>query len=117
MVRVLIVDDNIDLAENIAEILQFDGHLTDVAFSAEEAIPKAASMPPDVVISDYRLPGMNGAELLRRFRGRPHLAHAVLISAYTDEGTMSEAKDAGAIFIPKPVNFQELCRVVREAHA
>lgn len=115
--RILIIDDNADLAENIAEILQFDGHLTDVAFSAEEAMPKAVSVPPDVVITDYRLPGMNGAQFLRHFRERSPLAQAVLISAYTDEGTMTEAKDAGATFIAKPVDFKVLCRVVREAHA
>ena len=117
MMRVLIVDDNLGLAENIAEILQFDGHSTEVAASAEEAMPKVAQLSPDVVITDYRLPGMNGAEFLRRFRGASNHPHAVVISAYTDEGTMNEAKSAGATFIPKPVDFNVLCQVVREATA
>ena len=117
MMRVLIVDDNLGLAENIAEILQFDGHSTEVAASAEEAMPKVARLSPDVVITDYRLPGMNGTEFLRRFRGDSNHPHAVVISAYTDEGTMNDAKNAGATFIPKPVDFNVLCQVVREATA
>ena len=117
MMRVLIVDANLGLAENIAEILQFDGHSTDVAASAEEAMPKLAQLSPDVVITDYRLPGINGAEFLRKFRGDARHPHAVLISAYTDETTMNEAKSAGATFIAKPVDFQVLCRVVRNAEA
>lgn len=115
--RVLIVDDNVGLAENIAEILQFDGHSTEVAGSAEEAMPKVAQSSPDVVITDYRLPGMNGAEFLRRFRGKSNHPHAVVISAYTDEGTMNEARSAGATFVAKPVDFQVLCRIVNEAQA
>lgn len=117
MMRVLIVDDNLGLAENIAEILQFDGHSTEVAGSAEEAMPKLERLNPDVVITDYRLPGINGAEFLRKFRGDARHPHAVVISACTDEGTMDEAKRAGATFIAKPVDFQALCRVVRGADA
>ena len=112
--RVLIVDDNVGLAENIAEILQLDGHSTEVACSAEEAMPKVAQTGPDVVITDFRLPGMNGTEFLRRFRGESKHPYAVVISAYTDEGTISEATRAGATFIAKPVDFQVLCRIVRE---
>jgi CheY-like chemotaxis protein len=46
--RVLIIDDNVDLAENIAEILQMDGHRTEIAASAELALPMALANTPDV---------------------------------------------------------------------
>lgn len=52
--RVLIVDDNLSLAENIAEILQIDGHITRFVGSAEEAFPNAVEDEPDVVVTDYR---------------------------------------------------------------
>lgn len=115
--RVLIVDDNVALAENIAEMLEFEGHTTDVAHSAEEAMPKARAGAPDVVITDYRLPGMSGAEFLREFRARNNLPHAVVISAYTDDDTINEATRAGAKFVSKPIDFARLCRIVREAMA
>lgn len=117
MVRVLIVDDNVGLAENIAEILEFDGHATEVAASAEEALPKAALNAPDVVITDYRLPGMTGADFVRAYLGQSRLRQAVVISAYTDDLTMNDARSAGATFVPKPVDLSVLCRIVREANA
>lgn len=115
--RVLIVDDNVDLAENIAEILQIDGHLTEVAFSAEEALARAAAMEPDVLVTDYRLPGINGANFVKLFcETRTHVV-AVVISAYTDDRTVKEARDSGATFMPKPVDFRTLSRFVREGSA
>ena len=112
--RVLIVDDNVDLAENIAEILQLDGHLTDVAASAEEAYPKVMQGRPDVVVTDYRLPGENGADFVKRFRQVHVQVVAVVISAYTDEDTIEEATQAGAMFVPKPVDFTILSRLIHD---
>ncbi len=112
--RVLIIDDNVDLAENIAEILQMDGHDTDVAASAEEAFPKAALAEPDVVVTDYRLPGITGAAFVRLFRQTRTKVHAVVISAYTDDRTIKEARDAGATFMAKPIDFKLLVRMVRD---
>lgn len=115
--RVLIIDDNVDLAENIAEILQIDGHVTEVAVSAEEALPKALESEPDVVVTDYRLPGINGADFVKHFRLTRMHVYAVVISAYTDEDTIREAREAGAMFMAKPVDFRLLTRLVREASA
>lgn len=115
--RVLIVDDNVDLAENIAEILQMDGHLTDVAASAEEALGARTNDAPDVVVTDYRLPGINGVEFLKRFRQINARVVAVVISAYTDERTVADARDAGAAFVAKPVDFGVLARLIAQASA
>jgi DNA-binding NtrC family response regulator len=115
--RVLIIDDNIDLAENIAEILQLDGHVTQVCESAEEALSHGADDPPEVIVSDYRLPGLNGADFVKQFRKIRTRVRAVAISAYTDEGTIKHAKEAGVTFLPKPVDFKLLRGLVREATA
>jgi CheY-like chemotaxis protein len=116
--RVLIVDDNVGLAENIAEILEMDGHVTDVAGSAEEALSRwVPANHPDVVVTDYRLPGANGTALLRQLRTLGVRVHAVVISAYTDERTIEDARDAGATFVAKPVDFSVLGRLVAaDAH-
>jgi DNA-binding response OmpR family regulator len=115
--RVLIIDDNVDLAENIAEILQFDGHVTVVAASAEEGLSMALAQQPDVVVTDYRLPGLNGANLVRQLRSMRTHVIAVVISAYTDDRTMQEASDAGATFMAKPLDFRLLTRWIREGSA
>ena len=115
--RVLIIDDNVALAENIAEILQMDGHDTEVAVSAEEALPKAERLEPDVVVADYRLPGLTGAAFIKQLKlGRLPVV-GVIISAYTDDGTMREAREAGASFLAKPLDFSLLSRMVREGTA
>ena len=90
--RVLIVDDNQDLAENIAEILSLRGYATEIATSAEEALPKAIPDGPGILVTDYRLPGMSGADLVREIRQVRRGLRAVVISAYTDDGTISAAR-------------------------
>jgi CheY-like chemotaxis protein len=115
--RVLIVDDNVDLADNIAEILQIDGHLTEIAGSAEEALEKVLGAEPDVVVTDYRLPGISGAVFIERIRRNGRALLAVVISAYTDDQTIREAREAGATFMAKPIDFKVLCQWVRTGSA
>jgi len=110
--NVLIVDDNVALAENIAELLQLEGHQTTVAASAEEALSIFFEHDPDVVVTDYRLPGLNGAEVVRRFRGKWVHVRTVVISAYSDEEVQSAASAAGASFFPKPIDFGRLLALV-----
>jgi DNA-binding response OmpR family regulator len=109
---VLIVDDNQDLAENIAEILSMRGFATEIANSAEEALPMALPDGPGILVTDYRLPGMSGAELVRAVRELRETVHAVVISAYTDDRTISAARSAGADFLPKPVDFASLSELL-----
>jgi DNA-binding NtrC family response regulator len=113
--RVLIVDDNLGLAENIAEILQIDGHTTQIAGSAEEALPKALEDEPDVVVTDFRLPGISGTAFVKQFLAVRAGVHAMVMSAYTDDTTINEATAAGATFMPKPLNFKRLSRWVAGA--
>jgi len=115
--RVLIIDDNVSLAENIAEILEIHGHATEVAASAEEAFPKALENEPDVVVTDFRLPGLSGAVFVRQFLMKRMHVRAMVISAYTDDTTIEEARNAGAAFMPKPLDFLRLSRWVGEASA
>ncbi len=111
--RVLIVDDNVELAENLAEILQIDGFATEVASSAEEAMLAALGRTVRVIVTDYRLPGMTGAEFVKRIRAHRDDVTAVVISAYTDDRTITDAHDAGAQFLPKPVDVSQLASFVR----
>jgi two-component system NtrC family response regulator len=111
--RVLIVDDNVALAENIAEALELEGHETEVAITANEGLSKATSGSQDVIITDYRLPDISGAELVRRLRQLGLTVRAVVISAYTDDTTIEDARAAGASFMPKPVDFTTLGQLVR----
>jgi CheY-like chemotaxis protein len=111
--RVLIVDDNVALAENIAEVLELEGYETQVAITANEGLSKATARSQDVIITDYRLPDISGADLVRRLRQLGVMVRAVVISAYTDDSTIEDARAAGAAFVPKPVDFTTLGQLVR----
>ena len=115
--HVLIVDDNLSLAENIAEILQIDGHITRFVGSAEEVFSNALGDEPDVVVTDYRLPGMNGATFVKEFLWTHAHARAMVISAYTDTTTIAAATNAGATFMAKPLDLKLLGRWVGEGSA
>jgi two-component system nitrogen regulation response regulator GlnG len=113
MRRVLIVDDNVALAENLAEALALAGYETHVAVSAADGLSKAAARSHDVIITDYRLPDTNGADLLREVRKLGLIVQAVVISAHTDDSTIEDARAAGAAFVAKPVDFATLGQLVR----
>jgi len=112
--RVLIVDDNVGLAENIAEVLRLDGHTTEVVGSAEEALVRVGLAKPDVIVTDYRLPGLCGAAFVKRIRETRGDVRAVVISAYTDDETVRQAEEAGAAFVAKPLDLIRLRRLVRD---
>ncbi|MES1204715.1 MAG: response regulator [Pseudomonadota bacterium] len=106
------MDDNVDLAENIAEILTMQGYVTEIAASAEEALPKALPDGPGFMVTDFRLPGMNGADLVEKVRAIRSV-RAVVISAYTDDLTVATAQGAGAHFLSKPVDFASLAQLLK----
>lgn len=113
--RILVVDDHIELAENIAEILDGAGYLTAVAESAEAA---SACMPGtrfDLLITDYKLPGLSGSDLVRALAQQGSTTPAVVMSAYTDVQTVTTALGAGAcVVLAKPVDIEALLKALRE---
>jgi DNA-binding NtrC family response regulator len=110
-IQVLIVDDNLAYAQNIAEILELMGCVTELFENAEAAL-KAVALEACLVITDYRLPGMNGVDLVRRILLERPQVHAVVISAYADDEVVAATRALGAEFLPKPVDFAVLNRIV-----
>ncbi|QJW92958.1 PAS domain S-box protein [Frigoriglobus tundricola] len=104
--RILVVDDNVDGAESLAELLQISGHVTRTAHSGPAALTAAAEHRPDLVFLDIGLPGLDGYEVARRLRADPLTAGTVLV-ALTGWGTEDDrrkTKEAGFDFhLTKPV--------------
>jgi CheY-like chemotaxis protein len=92
--RILIVDDHLELAENLAEILEGAGYSTTVAGSAEAGLDAVGLGNVVAVVTDYRLPGMNGAQLIAELRRRGILIPAVMISAFADDQAIARAMAA-----------------------
>lgn len=68
MIRVLIVDDNQDSADSLAEILRMMGHEAEAAYNGKEAVERMARFSPELFLLDLKLPDVDGYELMRRLR-------------------------------------------------
>jgi DNA-binding NtrC family response regulator len=106
---ILIVDDRVEFAENIAEILSDAGYETAIADSSSAAEQRARAGDLRALITDYRLGDATGAELIARLRKAGVAIPAVVVSAHTDPGTIEDSRRAGAIeFLPKPIDIPRL---------
>ncbi|HSC67769.1 MAG TPA: ATP-binding protein [Cellvibrio sp.] len=109
--RILIVDDNIDSAQSLAEVLRLTGNETTVVHDGEQAVDTAQAQRPDVILLDIGLPKLNGFDVCRKIRTNSW-AKNTLIIALTGWGQEEDRrKSAEAGFdghLVKPVNLGEL---------
>ncbi len=112
---VLVVDDNRDAAETLAQIVELLGHRVDVAHDGAEALAKADAQRPDVVLCDIGLPGMDGYEVARRLRARRGGAiRLVAVSGYAQPEDLALASEAGFDgHLAKPVDPARIEDVLR----
>jgi CheY-like chemotaxis protein len=109
--RVLVVDDNGDAAELLAELLMSAGHEVAVAHDGEEALAVATRFQPDVAVLDIGLPHMDGYEVARRLRADPARARLRLIAVTGYGQAHDRARSFAAGFelhMVKPVDFSAL---------
>jgi CheY-like chemotaxis protein len=114
--RVLVVDDNLDSADTMAELVRIWGYEVRTAHDGPAALECARSFRPNVVLLDVGLPGMDGYELARRLRAEG-LAGNLLVSVtgYGQEEDRRKAEEAGFDHhLTKPVNPETLQRLVAE---
>ncbi len=115
---ILLVEDNVDAAEALAELLRLWGHEVEVAHDGADAVRVAQERRPDVVLLDIGLPGMDGYQVAGALRALPDL-HAALIVALTGYGQESDrqrSRQAGFDnHLVKPVDLEELRRLVAGA--
>lgn len=113
--RVLVVDDNVDAARTLAEILELDGHEAHVAHDGPSAVESAQRLRPDVAILDIGLPGFSGLEVARRLRADPSLAGLFLValSGWVQPEDLVHSRDAGFDHhLAKPVGAATLERLL-----
>jgi two-component system OmpR family response regulator len=111
--RILLVDDDVQLAGMLREFLELQGMQVDILHDAEAALRAVESRAPDLVVLDVMLPGMNGFEALRRLRER-HPLPVIMLTARGEEserilGLMGGADD----YLPKPCSPLELALRIR----
>lgn len=95
--RVLVVDDNHDAADLIAEFLVMCGHDAHTAYNGSDAIQAAKLTVPNVLFLDIGMPGMSGLEVATTLRGYAAMNHTKLVAltAWGDEDTRAKVKHAG----------------------
>jgi signal transduction histidine kinase/CheY-like chemotaxis protein len=111
--RVLVVDDNVDAAESLVDLLQVWGHEAECVHTPEEALARLDAFRPDVLLLDIGLPGMNGYELARRIRKRKmgEGFRLVALTGYGQAEDRQRSREAGFdLHLTKPVDPDELQR-------
>lgn len=121
MYKLLIVDDEAATRQGIQQYLPWQTlHVSEVRLAAggEEAIKICSEFTPDIVISDIRMPDMNGIELCSTIRELLPLCRLIFISAYADKDYFKEAIRLEAVsYVEKPINLSELQAAVSRATA
>ena len=118
-IRVLVVDDNIDLVMMFATLLRQQGYDVQAAYTGPEALKTAQQWRPDVVLLDIGLPELDGYEVARRLRSAPiesatgQAMRLIAISGYGRDVDVALAREAGFdAHLVKPVDFKDLMRTM-----
>jgi CheY-like chemotaxis protein len=109
-IRVLVVDDYPDSAESMALVLRLFGHEVDTALDGREALRKAQAKPPDVVLMDISMPGVDGYGLARQLRTLfGDRVRLIAITAYSFEEDHQRCLEAGFdLHLVKPADPKEV---------
>ena len=115
-VRVLVADDEPSARSGMASLLRDEGFEVVLAEDGPSALARFEETGPDVLVTDLKMPGMDGIELMRRVREIDQDVIAVLVTAYADVETAVRAMQEGAEhYLTKPIQLDELLLVLHRA--
>ena len=106
--RILVIDDDLILQQNLADILRSLGYEVDVAGKAVEGLQKAYGSKPDLIILDVMLPGMDGWEICKRFREMTDIPILFLTALGSEEDVVKGLELGGDDYLVKPVTMKVL---------
>lgn len=114
--KVLVVDDEISMREFLGILLEREGYLVDLAESGDAALPKLESTVYDLVITDVKMPGLDGLGLLAHIKELAPDTAVLMVTAFSAAEQAVEAMKLGAYdYIAKPFNVEEIKIIVRNA--
>jgi len=114
MSRILIIEDNADLAFGLRRTLEFEGYDVEVAEDGETGLEKVGAWDPDLVLLDLMLPGKGGFQVLRELRGAGRTVPVLVLTARGEESDVVLGFDSGADdYVTKPFSTLELLARVR----
>lgn len=118
--RILIIDDNADMADILRDLLEYHGHQVEVAYHGLEGIEKAKNLKPEFVLCDIGLPQLDGYEVAKRIRLDTALnsTYLIAISGYTLPEDLQQAAEAGFdCHLSKPVDMHKLNQLLSQIPA
>lgn len=116
-IKVLIVDDEVEFAEALAERLALRGFLPETADSGGGALAAIAASLPDVVLLDLKMPDMSGFEVLVEIKEKYSAVEVVMLTGHGAASGGIDSMERGAFdFIMKPVDLGELIEKIRQAY-
>ena len=111
--RVLVVDDNVDAADLLAEALRMAGHAVTVAYDPRAAIALLPSVAPEVAVLDIGLPGMDGYELAAHVKIILPSCRLVALTGYGQANDIARSRQAGfEVHLVKPADLAQLLTVI-----
>ena len=115
-IRVLIVDDEEELAKTIAERLEIRGIKCRTVSESDKAIDLIKSQTPDVVVLDLMMPGIGGIGILKQIKSLERKTPVILLTGYGSNEMTIEGMNLGAFdYVLKPCNLDDLITKIQEA--
>jgi DNA-binding response OmpR family regulator len=115
--KVLLVDDEQDFVESLAERVKMRDVESDVALNGEEALERVQQEVPDVMVLDLKMPGIDGMEVLRRVRKAYPDVQVIILTAHGTDKDEDEARRLGAFeYLRKPVPIDKLVKIMKAAY-
>jgi CheY-like chemotaxis protein len=111
--KILLVDDEAGLAELLRDLLEMEGYSVTIAHDGEEALDKLKEYTPDAIISDIKMPRMNGFEMFKNIKASPATASIpiLFITGHRDLQVLEEARKLGVFgILEKPVDMEKIQR-------
>jgi DNA-binding response OmpR family regulator len=114
--KVLLIDDEVEFIETLAERLRARGLEVDIATDGQQGIARAKARSYDAIILDFAMPGMNGIETLRGLLAQNPAVQVMLLTGQASIQTAAEATRLGAVdVLEKPTDVETLMTKIREA--
>jgi CheY-like chemotaxis protein len=113
--RILVVDDNPDIADSLAMLLRLEGNEVEIAYSARGTFEAVQRMKPEAVFLDIGLPQMDGYEIARRLRADPAAKrlHLIALTGYGQERDRERAREAGFdTHLVKPADIEAVNQIL-----
>jgi DNA-binding response OmpR family regulator len=114
--KILLVDDEKEFVETLAERMKMRDLSSDVALDGERALQKVEEETPDVIVLDLKMPGIDGMEVLRRVKKAYPDVQVIMLTGHGSEKDEEEARRLGAFdYLQKPTGVDRIVQTIKRA--